>query len=281
MKFSRRQFLEKSILTTAALLLPLNRSLTQTNEPFVEFVWSGAVSLTSATVKAKIRYDSTAVRLLVSENEDLSNPIYSEVYAARLEENNRVVSLPISPLRPDTQYYYLIEADGVVDPTQRGKFRTFPRSPASFSFAFGSCAETGSAHPIFETIRSLNPLFFLHTGDMHYLDIPVNDRNLFRAGYDTVLASPTQAALYREVPLVYMWDDHDYGPNDSDAFAPGREAARLTYQEYVPHYPLSAGRGVTFLFTTLFQWVGFALSSPIYAQSDPSKETRMMPPKRC
>jgi alkaline phosphatase D len=40
-----------------------------------------------------------------------------------------------------------------------------------------------------------------------------------------------------------MWDDHDYGPNNSDATAPGRKAARLTYQQYVPHYPLAAGEG--------------------------------------
>jgi phosphodiesterase/alkaline phosphatase D-like protein len=40
-----------------------------------------------------------------------------------------------------------------------------------------------------------------------------------------------------------MWDDHDYGPNNSDATSPGRLAARLTYQEYVPHYPLASGAG--------------------------------------
>jgi alkaline phosphatase D len=40
-----------------------------------------------------------------------------------------------------------------------------------------------------------------------------------------------------------MWDDHDYGPNDGDATSPGRQASRLTYQEYVPHYPLAAGSG--------------------------------------
>jgi len=40
-----------------------------------------------------------------------------------------------------------------------------------------------------------------------------------------------------------MWDDHDYGPNNSDATAPGRNSSRLAYQEFVPHYPLDAGSG--------------------------------------
>jgi len=47
---------------------------------------------------------------------------------------------------------------------------------------------------------------------------------------------PGQAALYRKIPIAYVWDDHDYGPNDSDASSPGREAARIAFRETVPHY---------------------------------------------
>lgn len=237
---NRRQFLQQS---AATFILLSAKNVRAQAESFIQFVWSGAVTPTSATVKAKLLHDSDTVRLLVSPNEDLTSPFSSDVYPARLDLNNRLVSITMTGLKADTQYYYAIESQGRVDPVWRGKFRTFPRSPASFSFAFGSCAETGSAHPIFETIRNLNPLFFLHTGDMHYRDIPFNDRTIFREAYEMVLASPTQSALYQDIPLVYMWDDHDFGPNDSDALSPSREAARLTYQEYVPHYPLAAGSG--------------------------------------
>src|SRR5690606_32096446 len=85
--------------------------------------------------------------------------------------------------------------------------------------------------------------YFLHTGDMQYKNIDENDRDLFRAAFDEVLASSTQGALYSQVPIAYMWDDHDYGPGNSDGTSPSKEAARLTYQEYVPHYPLAAGSG--------------------------------------
>lgn len=239
---TRRQFLGQALLA-ATLLSPQKTLATQSPTPLVEFVWSGAITPTSARVNAKLRQDSEAVRLLVSPNPDLSNPLYSDYRQAVIGLNNRVVSITVSNLTPNTQYYYAVESAGVVDTITIGKFKTFPTGPASFTIAFGSCAETGSSHPIFETIRNLNPLFFIHTGDLHYLDINTNDRNRFRRAFDTVLASPTQAALYRVVPLVYIWDDHDYGPNDSTSIAPGREAARLTYQEYVPHYPLPAGSG--------------------------------------
>ena len=129
-------------------------------------------------------------------------------------------------------------SDGVADERARGRFRTFAKGPYSFSFVFGSCAKTGSVSPVFDQIRRIDPHFFLHLGDFHYLDIGVNDRDAFRNGYSRVLQSRTQAALYRAVPIVYMWDDHDYGPNNSDKFAPGREASRAVYRECVPHYPL-------------------------------------------
>ena len=75
-------------------------------------------------------------------------------------------------------------------------------------------------------------------GDFHYLDIQTNSRALFRAAYDSVLASPEQSDLYRHVPIVYMWDDHDFGGNNSNRRSPSHEAARLTYEEVTfPHYP--------------------------------------------
>jgi hypothetical protein len=45
------------------------------------------------------------------------------------------------------------------------------------------------------------------------------------------------------VPVDYVWDDHDYGPNDADAAAPSRAAARRAYRQAVPHPPLPAGPG--------------------------------------
>ncbi|MCP4356537.1 MAG: alkaline phosphatase family protein [Chloroflexi bacterium] len=236
---SRRKFLEIGSISTAVLfarkLLPKNRQVS-----FVEALWAGAIRPNSARVNAKIDHDSAIMRLLVSPNLDLSAPTTSAFYTAD-SANNRMVGLPITGLMPDTRYYYGIESGGLVDDMNQGTFKTPAIGAQSFSFAFAACAETGSTHPVFDTIRSLNPLFFLHMGDMHYENIAVNECDLFRTAFDTVLNSSTQAALYRQIPIAYMWDDHDFGDNDSDSASPSREAARLTYQEYVPHYPLPAG----------------------------------------
>ena len=209
----------------------------------VQFVWSGGITPTSARVNAKVSVDSAIVRLAVSLKNDLSAPVYSDPDTAITIDNNRVVSLGIDRLTPDIQYYYAIEVNGILDVSLAGKFHTFPTGAASFEFALGSCAWTGSNAQTFTTIRELRPLFFFHMGDFDYDNIAVNDRAVYRQTYETVLGSLSQSQLYREVPITYMWDDHDFGPNNSDSLAPGREAARLTYQEYVPHYPLEAGTG--------------------------------------
>jgi alkaline phosphatase D len=130
--------------------------------------------------------------------------------------------------------------DGRLDRKKSGEFRTFPPpGPASFSIAWGSCARTGSTSDTFDRIRENRPLFFMNVGDFHYLDIRTNDRARFRAGYDAVLASPQQANLYRHIPFVYIWDDHDFGGNASTSRSPVHESARRTFEEYVPHYPLA------------------------------------------
>ncbi len=205
--------------------------------------WSGAVTPTSVLVKAKLPYEGMAARLAVSRNPLLTRLLYAPPVQAETNHYD-IVSFNLESLQPDTHYYYALEINGRLDRASRGEFSTFPTpGPASFQFAFASCAHTASTNEVFDRIREHHPLFYMNMGDFHYLDIQTNNRARFRAGYDTVLASPQQAELYRHVPFVYMWDDHDFGGNNTDHKSKSRVASRLSYQEYVPHYPLAFGEG--------------------------------------
>ena len=53
-----------------------------------------------------------------------------------------------------------------------------------------------------------------------------------------VFDSESQKKLYSTKPTFYIWDDHDFGPNDSDESNPGREAATLVYRDFVPYIAL-------------------------------------------
>ena len=200
--------------------------------------WSGAVTPNSIVIKAKLVREGLKARLIVSESPSLSERRTSAPVLSEADHGN-VIEFASENLQPDTEYFYALEVEGRLEQLKSGAFRTLPRpGPASFTIAFSGDARTGSTSDVFDRIREHRPLLFMNLGDFHYLDIQTNSRARFRAGYDAVLASPQQSELYRQVPFVYLWDDHDFAGNNSDRKAHAKEAARLTYAEYVPHYPL-------------------------------------------
>ena len=204
--------------------------------------WSGGVTPRSAIIKAKLAQPDLKARLVWSTDPEFRQTSRTPSVLAATNHNN-VVDFVLSDLKPNTSYYYALEINGKLDQRRRGELRTFPEGSASFSFAFASCAKTASPSDVFDRIRENHPLFYMNMGDFHYLNITTNSRPKFRAAYDLVLSSPEQADLYRHIPFVYIWDDHDFGGNNSNRKASSHEAARLTYEEYVPHYPLASGDG--------------------------------------
>jgi phosphodiesterase/alkaline phosphatase D-like protein len=188
-------------------------------------------------VKAKLSRDGLPAQLLVSKDAKLGSAVRLPAVVS-LSNNFNVVSFNVSGLEPDTPYHYAVEVNGKIERTKRGEFRTFPApGPASFKVAFASCGRTGSTREVFDRIREHRPLFYMSMGDFHYEDIKTNRLDRFITAYDEVLASPQQSDLYRHVPFVYMWDDHDYGGNNANKKSKTHEAARGAYELYVPHYP--------------------------------------------
>ena len=118
-------------------------------------------------------------------------------------------------------------------------FRTFPEGQASFKFTFGNSLRLFrmNQNGMLASIKE-EPLFFLNTGDLHYGDIIGTRVDLFNEAFIRVFNTEAHRRTMAVTPLVYMFDDHDYGPNDSDRTAPGREASLLSYRQVIPHYPL-------------------------------------------
>lgn len=200
--------------------------------------WSGGVTPTSAVVKAKLPREGMTAHLVVSKDANFSSPL--RFGPARSDTNTyEIVAFDAQGLEPNTAYHYALEIKGHMDRKKRGEFRTFPKAnePASFKIAFASCGRTGSTREVFDRIREHRPMFYMNMGDLHYEDIRSNSVALFRAAYDKVLASPQQSDLYRSVPFVYMWDDHDYGGNNANRKSTTHPAVRRAYDEFVPHYP--------------------------------------------
>lgn len=217
----------------------------QASSPFASGPWSGNITATSATAVIHGSAPALSVRWVVSERVDLSSPLYSPTVQTAAATGN-VTKFEIQGLRPATDYYYGFEVNGTLrsESTSRGRFRTFPLGAASFKIAFASCGDYRPAdQSAYAAILAEQPLLFLNTGDLHYSDTNSTNPADYRNNYDGVLTQPTQAALYRGVPVAYMWDDHDYCGNDSDGASSGRDTARQVYGEFVPHYPLPVADG--------------------------------------
>jgi len=209
-------------------------------------MWSGAVTPTSARIVAATPQSSGQVALEIGTTSSFETPrtVTPDVTDASSDGNgvlDGVLHFTLTDLLPDTRYHYrLVEQETVVDrPT--GTFRTFEDGPHSYEVAIGGCAATGSRHAIFDSIRATSPDLFLHLGDMHYSDIAVPEIQRYRDAYATVHASPEQSHLFRSVPLAYVWDDHDFGPNNSSGAVRVQDVAQSAYRAFVPHYDLPAG----------------------------------------
>jgi alkaline phosphatase D len=223
--------------------------------------WVGNVTSTEATVTVKI---DNPQRTSYQLQRTTSNS--SDVFSANIGQYN-LIKYNLTNLLPNTEYTVRLFPDTGAFPLTNtysfeAKFKTSPSTTTqSFKFGFASCSKscppecdaetpfnTGSNSQLYDNIRTKaenNELdFFVHLGDMHYRDISINDEKYFQEAYDSVFGTPRQRDCWSKIPMYYMWDDHDYGPNDTDKNNPARNAAIAAYRRRVPS-PTLAKSGST------------------------------------
>jgi hypothetical protein len=205
-------------------------------DSLVEWNWTGAVTTDSFTVTAAFREPAPDLTLVVTDG---AGSEVSRTAPLAVDEAGEPLRFTVDGLVPATEYRYVFESGGVADEHRVGAVTTFPDGPASLTLAFGACARTDSNGAVFDTILGIDPDLYVITGDLHYRNIDRNDPSRFAKAYAEVHESPGQSRLYRNVPIAYVWDDHDFGNNDSDSRSASRPAAWQTYREFVPHYDLA------------------------------------------
>lgn len=227
----------------------------------VKSVWAGAVTDTSVRVIADTA-PPTNGSLLVADNEAMTGAVTIGPVTATGEG---ILAFTVTGLDADTRYWYVVDAGGL-NVSYKGTFRTHP-GPAGerLSYIFGAAGDAGltgagdashittavSNNPVFDTMaaqsRAEEWVWFSHLGDLHYRNIAVNTPSLFRAAYDDNFnynlgfnPAARQGTFLRNQAITYVWDDHDFGANNSNRTSPSNPATNLVYRECVPHYPLSA-----------------------------------------
>ena len=218
-----------------AIFLFMNLSL---SAQYIEVgPYSGAVTDTSAVIVYKLSLPNQKCRVEYSTDSLLRESEFSDLHTTSGSHAN-YIKVALKNLEPETKYFCRLELNGEKLKRSRGKFRTFSNTSKSFTFAFGNSLKSESKRSGLRAAVEKDILFFLNTGDLHYSDIDVADIGLFRNAYQTALMRKDMSHMGKRVPFAYIWDDHDYGPNNSDRTAPGRLQSRMAYRECIPHYPM-------------------------------------------
>lgn len=142
----------------------------------------------------------------------------------------------VDGLQAATRYHYAPLLDGALALTR--PFPSFVTAPAPehrepLRVAFGSCVGRRghlAAASFGEMAARANFDLLLMLGDNHYGD--TTDPALLRDYYHMMRTVPGFERLIREKPTYAIWDDHDFGPNNSDGTAKGKEDSLRVFQQW-------------------------------------------------
>jgi alkaline phosphatase D len=188
-------------------------------------------------------------------------------------ETDHTVRITVGGLEPATRYYYRLRVDGVPDRYRLTPMwtRTAPAGRAPFRVAFGSCArhQLDAEQAIFGSIAAANPDVFLWLGDNIYADSAVDW--VFAEDYRRQRGITATWPLMRTVPQLAIWDDHDFGLNNSDSTNPARAASYAAFRNYWanPSYGLPDAPGVFFSYA--YGGVDFFMLDGRYYRTPPSE----------
>jgi alkaline phosphatase D len=97
-------------------------------------------------------------------------------------------------------------------------------SKETLTLAFGSCNRQNLEQPLWQPIMDHNPDLFMFLGDNIYGD--TDDMKVLKGKYQLQKNQADYKKLTEQMPVVGVWDDHDYGKNDAGKEYPYREESQ-------------------------------------------------------
>jgi len=192
--------------------------------------------------------------------------------------NDLCVRIDVRGLEPATEYGYEIFADAArTQPVDGGFFFTLPdpAKPSVVRMAIGSCAnyDLKKGPPpegdVWSAIGAEEPTVLALIGDTPYIDS--TELKVQREKYRMFFEPGSMRGLRRNVALMAVWDDHDFGKNDTDGRLKGKENARQAFIEY--HAQSEYGDGAEGIYSR--QRVGgmdvFAIDARWFSNRDEKK----------
>ena len=160
-----------------------------------------------------------------------------------VKDNNFCGSARVKGLAPASFYSYRVFLDNKEQPSpMRQEFKTFPRPKESgvVRIGFGHSVRGPGDQTTWKAIEAKKPDLFILMGDNIYSDStePAKQRKM----HLQYRADPYFRPFAACTPIYAVWDDHDYGKNNSDRTQPGKERSLKTFNEIWPNPPSQAVR---------------------------------------
>jgi len=209
-------------------------------------VMHGYAELTSATLW--IQTDAAAT-VTVSWRVD-GGPAERSVELAATDADDRVVVARLTGLKPAGTAAYRVQAgaerrEGTV---RAQPYWAKPADARELTIAIGSCffladpdplwpgGDYGGGFEIFDAIAAKKPDLMFWLGDNVYLQQPdLFDPASMAARYRRQRGFEPLQGLLTATTHLAIWDDHDYGPNDSDASYPLKGETLKLFRRYWPN----------------------------------------------
>jgi alkaline phosphatase D len=189
----------------------------------------------------------------------------AQAHTAEAAPHTGIVEL--ENLNPGWLIYYELELDGrPIRPATPQVFSLMPPArqidgtirPADISVAFASCMYPARVpvQPIWDQIGAYRPDALMLIGDNNYMP---NRPEAYETDLETVSFvmpryhrflrdTPGLRSLLATTPTYGIWDDHDYGPDNSDRTFRWRELTLELFKRYYPN-PSAGLPGVPGIFT--------------------------------
>ena len=255
---SRRTFINKLgkagiALSSSTLLPPL---LYTGQAPAIHSNKAFRPQLPAGISSGDIRADSAMIwsktdrpsRMIIkwSTTEQFKKNVREIQGPATLENHHFTAKMFLKDLPPDQEIFYEVSFQSLENlkafsEPLKGHFRTAPTESRDVRFLWSgdTCGQGYGINPdvggmrIYETMRKLNPDFFVHSGDTIYADGPIEAektladgsiwKNIttqakskvaetldeFRGNYVYNLMDHNLRRFHQDVPVIYQWDDHE------------------------------------------------------------------------
>lgn len=137
-----------------------------------------------------------------------------------------------TPAIPAATYNLIIKTDKKKQAELDLPFRGFDPDKQITTIATGSCADQTLPQPVWATIEKNNPDLFIFAGDTLCVSRTDSKASLAEQ-YRKLKLIPEFRSIREKVPFMAIWNDHDYGLNNSGVENPDKELART---EFIKHW---------------------------------------------